>query len=172
MWTPECYVDLALVFPGLVFYWGSTVKDMDVDVCPRCGAPLAPTAPGATKTCRFCGAEGRLRPVADRAALAPVPERKRVCVPNETVETLFERYVASLRACAKKSLGDEAPDEHLLRAVEDKMDIPDKRRLEFRQEVMNLVEALTTAGRPFEPGTNRRIAEALEAIVAEDVGGS
>jgi len=89
-----------------------------------------------------------------------------VCVPGETIETLFERYVAALRAYV--SAKPETADESLLRAVEAQMEIPHKRRDELRRETVNLIDALASAGRAFEAGTNRRIGDALGAILAED----
>jgi serine protein kinase len=91
-----------------------------------------------------------------------------VTVAGETVESLCKRYVASLRAYASQPGSDQPLDEPLLRAVEDKMEIPDARRDELRREALNLIDALTAAGRTFEPATNRRVGEALAAVLAEN----
>ncbi len=44
---------------------------------------------------------------------------------------------------------DEEPDERLMRSVEEKIDIPDTRKDDFRREIMNYIGALSLDGKTF-----------------------
>ena len=57
---------------------------------------------------------------------------------------------------------DDEPDERLMRSIEEKIDIPDSRKDDFRQEIMNYIGALALDGRKFEYNTNARLQKALE----------
>jgi serine protein kinase len=60
------------------------------------------------------------------------------------------------------------PDERLMRSIEERLDIADARRDDFRIELMNFVLQLQRDGRTFEWRTNRRLLSALEQKVFED----
>jgi hypothetical protein len=140
---------------------------MDVRTCPRCGAPLRAGAPGTVEACRFCGAEGSSRSAPRSASLAATHDAPRVCAEGETVATLCDRFVASVRAyVASQSSG---VDEPLMRAIEDRVPIPDDRRDEFRREIVSFVEALAVEGRVFDAQSNRRVRAALELTLSEDL---
>jgi len=57
---------------------------------------------------------------------------------------------------------DAEPNEKLMRAIEDEIDIPDRRRDDFRRELMTLVGALAVDGKTFDSRTNERMRKALE----------
>jgi serine protein kinase len=63
---------------------------------------------------------------------------------------------------------DEEPDERLMRSIEEKIDIPDSRKEDFRREVMNYIGALAIEGRQFDYKTNERLHKALELKLFED----
>jgi len=63
---------------------------------------------------------------------------------------------------------DEEPDERLMRSIEEKIDIPDSRKDDFRREVMNYIGALALEGRQFDYKTNERLHKALELKLFED----
>jgi RimJ/RimL family protein N-acetyltransferase len=63
---------------------------------------------------------------------------------------------------------DEEPDERLMRSIEEKIDIPDARKDDFRQEIMNYIGALALDGKKFEYHTNARLHRALELKLFED----
>jgi serine protein kinase len=62
----------------------------------------------------------------------------------------------------------EEPDERLMRSIEDKIDIPESRKDDFRREIMNYIGALSLEGRKFDYKTNDRLHRALESKLFED----
>ena len=63
---------------------------------------------------------------------------------------------------------DEEPDERLMRSIEEKIDIPESRKDDFRREIMNYIGALAIEGRQFDYRTNERLHKALELKLFED----
>ena len=63
---------------------------------------------------------------------------------------------------------EQEPDEGFLRAVEEKLDIPQDRKDDFRQEVSNWVSRRAREGEPFDPQDNERLRRALERKLWED----
>src|SRR6185295_18636560 len=55
-----------------------------------------------------------------------------------------------------------------MRSVEDKIDIPDTRKDDFRREIMNYIGALSLDGKTFNYRTNERLQKALEMKLFED----
>src|SRR5262245_12692125 len=62
----------------------------------------------------------------------------------------------------------EEPDERLMRSVEEKIDIPEGRKDDFRREIMNYIGALAIDGKRFDYKTNERLQKALEMKLFED----
>ncbi|TWU21251.1 PrkA family serine protein kinase [Bythopirellula polymerisocia] len=62
----------------------------------------------------------------------------------------------------------EEPDERLMRSIEEKIDIPDSRKDDFRREIMNYIGALSIDGKKFDYKTNERLNKALELKLFED----
>src|SRR6266851_270055 len=62
----------------------------------------------------------------------------------------------------------EEPDERLMRSIEEKIDIPESRKEDFRREIMNYIGALAVEGRQFDYRTNERLHKALELKLFED----
>jgi serine protein kinase len=62
----------------------------------------------------------------------------------------------------------EEPDERLMRAIEEKIDIAASRKDDFRRELMNYIGALALDGRRFNWRMNERLSRALELKVFED----
>lgn len=60
------------------------------------------------------------------------------------------------------------PDEQFLRSVEEKLDIPEDRKDDFRQEVSNWVSRRAREGESFEPTDNERLQRALEQKIWEE----
>ncbi|MDL5361255.1 PrkA family serine protein kinase [Halalkalicoccus sp. NIPERK01] len=63
---------------------------------------------------------------------------------------------------------EQEPDETFLRAVEEKLDIPEDRKHDFRQEVSNWVSRRARGGEAFSPEDNDRLRRALERKLWED----
>lgn len=62
----------------------------------------------------------------------------------------------------------EEPDERQMRSIEEKIDIPDSRKDDFRREIMNYIGALAIEGKKFDYKTNERLHRALELKLFED----
>src|SRR6056297_4255324 len=63
---------------------------------------------------------------------------------------------------------EQEPDEQFLRSVEEKLNLPEDRKDDFRQEVANWVSRRAREGSPFEPQDNDRLRRALERKLWED----
>jgi serine protein kinase len=55
-----------------------------------------------------------------------------------------------------------------MRSVEEKIDIPEGRKDDFRREIMNYIGALALDGKRFDYKTNERLQKALELKLFED----
>lgn len=62
----------------------------------------------------------------------------------------------------------DEPDERLMRSIEEKIEIPESRKEDFRREIMNYIGALSLEGRKFDYKTNERLFKALELKLFED----
>jgi serine protein kinase len=62
----------------------------------------------------------------------------------------------------------EEPDERLMRSIEEKIDIPESRKDDFRREIMNYIGALALESKKFDYKTNERLHKALERKLFED----
>jgi len=63
---------------------------------------------------------------------------------------------------------EQEPDETFLRSVEEKLDVPEDRKDDFRQEVSNWVSRRAREGEAFNPQDNERLRRALERKLWED----
>jgi len=63
---------------------------------------------------------------------------------------------------------EQEPDETFLRSVEEKLEIPEDRKEDFRQEVSNWVSRRAREGEAFHPVDNDRLRRALERKLWED----
>ncbi|MES2769129.1 MAG: serine protein kinase [Bdellovibrionota bacterium] len=63
---------------------------------------------------------------------------------------------------------DDEPDERLMRAIEEKIEIPESRKDDFRREIMNYIGAISLEGKKFDYKTNERLHKALELKLFED----
>jgi serine protein kinase len=63
---------------------------------------------------------------------------------------------------------DEEPDERLMRSIEEKIEIPESRKDDFRREIMNYIGALSLEGKKFNYKMNERLHRALELKTFED----
>jgi serine protein kinase len=63
---------------------------------------------------------------------------------------------------------EQEPDEQFLRSVEEKLNLPEDRKDDFRQEVANWVSRRAREGASFDPQDNDRLRRALESKLWED----
>ena len=101
--------------------------------------------------------------------------QRAISADEEAIKRLCANYIENVRAYTQhekvrnKYTGkDEAPDERLMRSIEEKIDIPDSRKDDFRQEIMNYIGSLALDGKKFDYHTNARLQKALELKLFED----
>jgi serine protein kinase len=94
---------------------------------------------------------------------------------EDAIGKLCANYIDNVKAYTQKERvknpytgQDEEPDERLMRSIEEKIDIPESRKDDFRREIMNYIGALAIEGRQFDYKTNERLHKALEAKLFED----
>ena len=91
------------------------------------------------------------------------------------IAKLAANYVDNVRAHTLKEKvknrytgRDEEPDERLMRSIEEKIDVAESRKDDFRREIMNFIGALALEGKKFSYDTNDRLRRALELKLFED----
>jgi serine protein kinase len=101
--------------------------------------------------------------------------QRAISADEDAIRRVCANYIESVRAYTQKEKvknkytgRDEEPDERLMRAIEEKIDIPESRKDDFRQEIMNYIGALALDGKKFEYNTNARLYRALELKLFED----
>jgi serine protein kinase len=101
--------------------------------------------------------------------------RRAISADEDAIAKLCANYIDNVKAYTQKEKvknpytgQDEEPDERLMRSIEDKIDIPESRKDDFRREIMNYIGALAVEGRSFDYKTNERLRRALEGKLFED----
>lgn len=94
---------------------------------------------------------------------------------EEALTRLCANYIDNVKAYTQhekvrnKYTGElEEPDERLMRSIEERIDIPETRKDDFRREIMNYIGALALDGKKFDFRTNERLQKALEMKLFED----
>jgi|DewCreStandDraft_1066081.scaffolds.fasta_scaffold04278_4 serine protein kinase len=120
-----------------------------------------------------------------RELLAVVREEYDEIVKNEVqraitadeaaIKRLCANYIDNVKAYTQRQRvrnpytgQDEPPDERLMRSIEEKIDIPESRKDDFRREIMNYIGALAIEGKTFQWDSNERLRKALELKLFED----
>lgn len=101
--------------------------------------------------------------------------QRAISVDEEAIKRLCANYIDNVNAYTQgekvknKYTGmDEEPDERLMRSIEEKIDIPENRKDDFRREIMNYIGALAVSGKIFDYKSNERLHRALEMKLFED----
>lgn len=101
--------------------------------------------------------------------------QRAISADEEAIAKLCANYIDNIKAYTQKEkvrnkyTGQyEEPDERLMRSVEEKIDIPESRKEDFRREIMNYIGALAIDGKQFQYQTNERLHKALELKLFED----
>ena len=101
--------------------------------------------------------------------------QRSISADEEAVRRLCSNYIDNVKAYTQKEkvrnkyTGDyEEPDERLMRSIEEKIDIPESRKDDFRREIMNYIGALALENKKFDYHTNPRLQKALELKLFED----
>jgi len=101
--------------------------------------------------------------------------QRAISADEEAIAKLCANYIDNIKAYTQNERvrnrytgQDEEPDERLMRSIEEKIDIPESRKEDFRREIMNYIGALAIEGRQFDFRTNERLQKALELKLFED----
>jgi serine protein kinase len=101
--------------------------------------------------------------------------QRAISADEEAIEKLAANYIDAIKAFVLREKvkdrytgQDVEPDERLMRSVEEKIEIPENRKDDFRREIMNYIGALAVDGKKFEWHTNDRLRRALELKLFED----
>jgi len=101
--------------------------------------------------------------------------QRAISADEEAISRLCANYVDNIKAYTQKEkvrnkyTGQmEDPDERMMRSIEEKIDIPENRKDDFRREIMNYIGALAVEGKTFNYRTNERLHKALELKLFED----
>ncbi len=101
--------------------------------------------------------------------------QRAIAADESAIGRLCGNYVDNVKAYTQKERvrnaytgQDEEPDERLMRSIEEKIDIPESRKDDFRREIMNYIGALALEGKKFDFRTNERLHKALELKLFED----
>lgn len=101
--------------------------------------------------------------------------QRAISADEEAISKLCGNYIDNVKAYTQKERVrnkytgmNEEPDERLMRSIEEKIDIPESRKDDFRREIMNYIGALALEGKSFDYKTNERLHKALELKLFED----
>ena len=101
--------------------------------------------------------------------------QKAISADEEAIGRLCRELLDNVKAYTQKEKvknkytgHDDEPDERLMRSIEEKIDIQESRKDDFRREIMNYIGALAIDGKQFHYWTNERLQKALELKLFED----
>jgi serine protein kinase len=101
--------------------------------------------------------------------------QRAISADEDSIAKLAANYIDNIKAYTlrekvknKYTGQDEEPDERLMRSIEEKIEIPENRRDDFRREIMNFIGAKAVEGKKFDWQTNDRLRRALELKLFED----
>ena len=101
--------------------------------------------------------------------------QRAISADEDAIAKLAGNYIDNIKAFTLKEKvknrytgQDEEADERLMRSIEEKIDIPENRKDDFRREIMNFIGALAVDGKRFAWNTNDRLRRALELKLFED----
>jgi serine protein kinase len=101
--------------------------------------------------------------------------QKAIAADEDAISRLCGNYIDNLKAyCLKEKVKNsftgayDEPDERLMRSIEEKINIADARKDDFRREMMSYIGGLAIDGRTFDFRANERLHKALELKLFED----
>src|SRR6187431_1993712 len=101
--------------------------------------------------------------------------QRAIAADEDALKRLCGNYIDNVKAYTQREKvknrftgKSEEPDERLMRSIEEKIDIPESRKDDFRREIMNHIGALAIDGKTFDYKTNERLYKALELKLFED----
>lgn len=101
--------------------------------------------------------------------------QRAIAADEEALKKLCGNYIDNVKAYTQKEKVKnkytgkyEEPDERLMKSIEEKIEIPESRKDDFRREIMNYIGALALDGKTFDYKSNERLSKALELKLFED----
>ena len=101
--------------------------------------------------------------------------QRAIAADEEQIQRLCANYIDNVKAYTQKEKvrnqytgQDEEPDERLMRSIEEKIDVRESAKDDFRREIMNYIGALAVDGKNFDYRMNPRLQRALEKKLFED----
>ena len=101
--------------------------------------------------------------------------QRAVSADGGALSRLCANYIDNIKAYTQKERvknqftgKDDEPDERLMRSIEEKIEITESRKDDFRREIMNYIGALSLEDKRFDYKTNERLHKALEKKMFED----
>jgi serine protein kinase len=101
--------------------------------------------------------------------------QRAIAADDDALSRLCSNYIDNVKAYTQrekvknKFTGQaEEPDERLMRSIEEKIDIPESRKDDFRREIMNYIGAQALEGKTFNYRMNERLQKALELKLFQD----
>jgi len=101
--------------------------------------------------------------------------QRAIAADEEAVERLAKNYLDNVDAyTANEKIQDPftnqeiPPNEELMRSIEEKIEIPDSRKDDFRREIMNYMGRTANRGEVFDFRSNARLYKALQLKLFED----
>ena len=101
--------------------------------------------------------------------------QKAISVDESAIQTLCANYIDNVKAYTQRekirnkySNKLEQADERFMRSIEEKIDIAESRKDDFRREIMNYIGALAIENKQFDFKMNERLHRALELKLFED----
>ncbi|MBZ0136563.1 MAG: serine protein kinase [Planctomycetes bacterium] len=101
--------------------------------------------------------------------------QRAISADEEAIARLCSNYIDHVKAYTQrervrnKYTGEmEEADERFMRSIEEKIDVSESRKDDFRREIMNYIGALALEGKTFDYKTNERLHRALELKLFED----
>jgi serine protein kinase len=101
--------------------------------------------------------------------------QRAISADESAMARLCANYIDNVKAYTQKERVrnqftgyDEEPDERLMRSIEDKIEIPESRKDDFRREIMNYIGALALENKKFNYKMNERLHKAIELKLFED----
>ena len=101
--------------------------------------------------------------------------QRAISADEDALSKLCANYIDNVKAYTQREKvknkytgQDEEPDERLMRSIEEKIEISEGMKDDFRREIMNYIGALAIEGKTFDYRTNERLHKALEQKLFED----
>ncbi|MED5331108.1 MAG: serine protein kinase [Planctomycetota bacterium] len=91
--------------------------------------------------------------------------RRAVSADKDAVQRLCCNYIDSVSASVE---GADVSDERLMRSIEEKIGVTEARKSDFRREILNYIDVLSSKSQRFTYASNARLQAALELKLFED----